>query len=130
LSTYRAEVTWHGNRDDLRAHTVRMSEQELAGSSNDGDLDKADPEEMLVGSISACHMLWFLNRARKERLRVTSYSDSPEGEMDDGCFTRVVLRPRVEFESDPGDEVVRRLHDAAHDRCYIANSVNFPVVVE
>ena len=130
MSTYRAEVTWHGNRDDLRAHTVRMAQQELAGSSNDGDLDKADPEEMLVGSISACHMLWFLNRARKERLRVTSYTDTPEGEMDADCFTRVVLRPRVEFESDPGEETVRRLHDAANDRCYIANSLNFPVVVE
>jgi organic hydroperoxide reductase OsmC/OhrA len=130
LSTFRAEVTWHGGRDDLRAHTVRMAGQELAGSSHDGDLDKADPEEMLVGSISACHMLWFLNRARSERLRVTAYADSPEGEMDDTCFTRVVLRPRVEFEDDPGEDVIRRLHDAAHDRCYIANSLNFPVVVE
>jgi organic hydroperoxide reductase OsmC/OhrA len=130
LSTYRAEVTWHGGRDDLRAHTVRMAAQDLACSSNDGAQDKADPEEMLVGAISACHMLWFLNRSRHERLRVTSYSDSPEGEMEEERFTRVVLRPQVEFESDPGQDTVRRLHQAAHERCYIANSVNFPVVVE
>ncbi len=130
MSTYRAEVTWHGGRDDLRAHTVRMAQQDLACSSNDGDLDKADPEEMLVGSISACHMLWFLNRSRHERLRVISYTDSPEGEFHEDHFTRVVLRPQVEFESDPGEETMRRLHEAAHERCYIANSVNFPVVVE
>ena len=130
MSTYRAEVTWHGGRDDLRAHTVRMSEQDLACSSNDGDASKADPEEMLVGAISACHMLWFLNRSRHERLRVTSYADSPEGEMEDERFTRVVLRPRVEFERDPGEDTLRRLHEAAHERCYIANSVNFPVVLE
>ena len=61
---------------------------------------------------------------------MTSYTDSPEGEIEDERFTRVVLRPRVEFESDPGEETVRRLHEAAHERCYIANSVNFPVVVE
>jgi organic hydroperoxide reductase OsmC/OhrA len=130
VSTYRAEVSWHGGRDDLRAHTVRMSGQDLACSSNDGDADKADPEEMLVGAISACHMLWFLNRSRRERLRVTSYTDTPEGEMEADHFTRVVLRPRVEFESDPGEETLRRLHEAAHERCYIANSVNFPVVLE
>jgi organic hydroperoxide reductase OsmC/OhrA len=130
LSIYRAEVTWHGNRDDLRAHTIRMAQQELAGSSNDGDLAKADPEEMLVGSVAACHMLWFLNRSRHERLRVTSYTDSPEGEMNETHFTRVVLRPKVEFETDPGEDTLRRLHEAAHELCFIAKSVNFPVVVE
>ena len=50
--------------------------------------------------------------------------------MDEDRFTRVALRPQVEFESDPGEETVRRLHEAAHERCFIANSVNFPVVVE
>ena len=130
MSTHRAQVTWHGDRDDLRAHTVRLGEQGLLSSSHDGDPVKADPEQMLVGSLSACHMLWFLNLARRERLRVTAYSDHAEGEMDERCFTRVVLRPRVEFESEPDDATVGRLHEAAHGRCFIANTVSCPVVVE
>jgi organic hydroperoxide reductase OsmC/OhrA len=130
LSTFRAEVTWHAGREDLRAHTIRVAEQALEGSSHDGDLAKANPEQMLVGSVSACHMLWFLNLSRRERLRVTSYSDSPEGEMDDARFTRVTLRPRIEFESDPGEDAVARLHQGAHERCYVANSLACAVVVE
>jgi organic hydroperoxide reductase OsmC/OhrA len=130
LTVHRAQVTWHGDRDDLRAHTVRMGEQQLVGSSHDGDVVRADPEQMLVGSLSACHMLWFLNLARRERLRVASYSDSAEGEMDEARFVRVVLRPRVEFDGEAGEDTVGRLHEAAHQRCFIANSVNFPVVVE
>ena len=70
------------------------------------------------------------NLARRERLRVTSYSDSAEGEMDETRFTRVILRPRVEFESEPGEETVGRLHEAAHERCFVANTVDCPVVVE
>jgi organic hydroperoxide reductase OsmC/OhrA len=130
LTTHHARVTWHGDRDDLRAHTVLLGAQELAGSSHDGDPARADPEQMLVGSLSACHMLWFLNLARRERLRVTSYTDSAEGEMDETRITRVVLRPRVEFEGEPGDGTLGRLHEAAHARCFIANTVNCPVVVE
>ena len=130
MSTHVAEVVWTGDRDDLRAHTVRVAEQELACSSHDGDPAMADPEEMFVGALSACHMLWFLNLARRERLRVTAYSDHPEGEMDETRFTRVTLRPRVELESDLDPEAIGRLHQAAHERCFLANSVSCPVVVE
>jgi len=133
VTSHRAEVTWTGDRDDLRAHTVRLGEQEVASSSSsehEGDPAKADPEELFVGSLSACHMLWFLNLARRERLRVISYIDHAEGEMDGSRFTRVALRPRVSFESEPDGETLSRLHDAAHERCFIANSVSCPVVVE
>ena len=75
-------------------------------------------------------MLWFLDFSRRERLRVTAYADHAEGEMESTCFTRVMLRPRVEFEKRPRRGHRGRLHERAHERCYIANSVNFPVVVE
>jgi organic hydroperoxide reductase OsmC/OhrA len=133
VTLHRAEVLWHGNRDDLRAHTVRAGGQVVGGSCSPewgGDPDKADPEELFVAALSACHMLWFLDLARRERLRVSAYSDRAEGEMDGTRFTRVVLRPRIEFEEEPGDEVRQRLHEGAHERCFIANSVSCPVVVE
>jgi organic hydroperoxide reductase OsmC/OhrA len=69
---HHAEVVWDCDRRDLRAHTIRLAGQTLAGSSQPGfggDPEKADPEELFVASLSACHMLWFLDFARRERLR-------------------------------------------------------------
>jgi organic hydroperoxide reductase OsmC/OhrA len=132
-SIHRARVRWSGNGDDLRAHTVELAGQTLAASSAaefGGNPDKADPEEMFVASLSSCHMLWFLALARAERVRVTSYEDDPEGTMDGTRFTHVVLRPRVAFDGDHDEEQLDSLHHRAHERCFIANSVNCPVEVE
>ena len=133
VTTHAAEVVWHGGRDDLRSHTVRAGGQEIGGSCSPewgGDEAKADPEALFVASLSACHMLWFLDLARRERLRVASYEDRAEGTMDGTRFTRVVLRPQVLFEADVDEETAARLHHDAHERCFIANSVSCPVEVE
>lgn len=61
---------------------------------------------------------------------MTSYEDEPEGTLDGTRFTWVVLCPRVAFDSDLDDEQVGLLHRRAHERCFIANSVNCPVEVE
>jgi organic hydroperoxide reductase OsmC/OhrA len=132
-SIHSARVRWDADSEDLRAHTIELASQKLAASSAPefgGNSAKADPEEMFVASLSSCHMLWFLALARSARVRVTSYEDEPEGTMDGTKFTRVVLRPRVVFECDPEEEQLRSLHRCAHERCFIANSVNFPVHVE
>jgi organic hydroperoxide reductase OsmC/OhrA len=132
-STHHARVEWHGTKEDVQAHDVTLGDQRLAASaagSLGGDAGKADPEEMLVAALSSCHMLWFLSLARRERIRVTSYEDEAEGAMDGTRFTRVVLRPRVEFEQDPDPGTVDRLHHRAHELCFIANTVNCPVDVE
>jgi organic hydroperoxide reductase OsmC/OhrA len=133
-SIHRAHVVWEGGeKGDLRAHTIRLADQSVAVSSAEAlgsDPAKADPEEMFVASLSSCHMLWFLGLARAERIRVTSYEDEAEGEMDGHCFTRVVLRPRVSFEAEVDEEMLDSLHHRAHERCFIANSVTCPVEVE
>lgn len=132
LSRHHARVIWEGGKEDLRAHRVELASQSLAGSSAaslGGDPLKADPEEMFVASLSACHMLWFLALARERRLRVRSYSDEAEGLLDGRRITRVELRPRIEFEDDPGDDALAELHHEAHERCFIANSVSCPVEV-
>ena len=95
-----------------------------------------DPEEMLVAALSACHMLTFLHKARLAGLRVAAYRDAAEGrmgEIEPGrlALTEVVLRPAIVWEGrDPDTEELARLHHAAHEECYIANSVKTPVRVE
>ena len=133
VTTHHARVVWRGGKDDLRAHTIEVGDQKLAGSSAPelgGDPAKADPEELFVASLSACHMLWFIDFARRERLRVRSYEDEPEGTMDGTRFTGVLLRPRVEFEAGVDSELLEALHHRAHEACFIANSVVCPVEVQ
>lgn len=132
-STHQTRVVWDADADDRRAHTVELAGQHLAASSAPefgGDGDKADPEEMLVAALSSCHMLWFLALARIEGVKVTAYEDDAEGMLDGERFTRVVLRPRVTLDDEPDAELIESLHHGAHERCFIANSVNFPVEVD
>jgi organic hydroperoxide reductase OsmC/OhrA len=95
-----------------------------------------DPEEALVASASSCHMLWFLHLAKDAGLDVASYRDEAVGTLGKGAdgriaITRIALRPRIEFAGEaPASEILARLHHAAHERCFIANSLKGEVVVE
>lgn len=109
----------------------------IAGSSDPafrGDPARVNPEEMLVCSLSTCHMLWFLHLACEDGVLVESYEDRPDGEMTEaadggGQFTRVTLRPKVTISK--GDAArMDALHHRAHEMCFIARSVNFPVLCE
>lgn len=133
ITRHRARVVWQGSKQDLRAHTVHLADQAVPASCSaewGGDAAKADPEELFVAALASCHMLWFLDFSRRERLRVTRYEDEPEGTMDGTRFTHVALRPRVEFENEVAPPVVADLHHRAHAACFIANTVNCPVEVE
>jgi organic hydroperoxide reductase OsmC/OhrA len=100
-----------------------------------GDPSRYNPEELLVGALSACHMLVLLHLSADAGIVVTGYSDQAEGEMMEhpdgsGEFTRVILRPRMTI-TDPAripDAIA--LHHRVHELCFIARSVNFPVEVE
>lgn len=95
-----------------------------------------DPEEMLVAALSNCHMLTFLHKARLAGFVVCAYHDEAEGVMEEiapgrMAVTRVVLRPKVTYEGAAPDQAARdALHHAAHDECFIANSVKTEVIVE
>jgi len=130
---HRATVIWDGAKSDLRAHTIQLAGQTLAASATPafgGDSQKADPEELFVAALSACHMLWFLDFARRERLRVLSYEDHPEGTMDGVRFLEVTLRPRVTFATGVAREILNRVHQRAHEACFIANSVTCEVQID
>ena len=95
-----------------------------------GDPHLHNPEDLLVASLSACHMLWYLHLCTDAGIQVSAYADEAEGTLGarDGkmAFTEVVLRPTVVILK--GDsEKARILHQQANEACFIANSVNFPV---
>jgi len=95
-----------------------------------------DPEEAFVASLASCHMLFFLDFARRSGVVVTSYEDEVEGEMakgEDGRIriTKVTLRPEIVFGGEqPDTAAIDALHHKAHEACFIANSVTAEVVVE
>jgi organic hydroperoxide reductase OsmC/OhrA len=141
--TYATHVEWTGNRGTGtsayraygREHIIRMNgKPDILGSSDPafrGNGDRHNPEDMLVASVSTCHMLWYLHLAAEAGIVVTGYTDAARGTMVEdaergGCFTEIVLRPLVTISK--GDAAAaERVHEAAHKKCYIANSVNFPV---
>ncbi len=90
---------------------------------------------MLVASLSTCHMLWYLSSCAAAGVIVLDYVDTAEGTMEEdgdgsGRFTRVLLRPEVTLSPESDLDAARRAHHTAHEKCFIANSVNFPVDVE
>ena len=95
-----------------------------------------DPEQAFVASLSSCHMLWFLHLASKAQLVVERYVDHASGILGKNgegreAMTRVTLRPTVTFSGrEPSAEEHAALHEAAHRKCFIANSVKTEVTVE
>lgn len=143
--TYRVAVQWTGNKGSgtssyqaySRDHTIAAGDKPtIAGSSDPafrGDSKRWNPEDLLVASTSACHKLWYLHLCAEAGMVVIAYEDHAEGTMiegDKGRFTSIVLRPRVTIRSGDDAELAAKLHHDAHAQCFIANSLNFPVLCE
>jgi len=142
---YAVTVTWTGNtgtgtsgyRNYERRHEISAGtgKPNIPGSSEPafrGDGARWNPEELLVASLSACHKLWYLHLCAEAGIVIVDYVDHAEGAMEvtadgSGHFTRVILRPRVTVAAGSDIAKARELHHAAHAKCFIANSVNFPV---
>ena len=98
--------------------------------------DAVDPEEAFVASAASCHMLFFLDFARRAGLIVTGYDDEAEGEMQKGedgkvRITRITLRPKIVFGGDePDQSVVDEIHHKSHEACFIANSITSEILIE
>jgi len=126
-------------RSYSRDHTIAASgKPEIAASSDPafrGNRSRYNPEELLVASLSSCHLLWYLYLCSVNGVRVVEYRDDASGTMEereDGTaeFARVELRPIVTIA--PGNDRARALalHHDAHRLCFIARSVKFPVAVD
>jgi organic hydroperoxide reductase OsmC/OhrA len=151
MSTYTATIRWSRNGaegfakgEHSRAHTWEFDGGLSVPASPSphivpqpwSDRSAVDPEEAFVASLSSCHMLFFVDLARRAGFVVDSYVDEAEGTLakrDDGktWMSQVVLRPRVAWGGDgPDDAAIADLHHRAHDACFIANSVTTEVKVE
>lgn len=128
-----------GYRDYGRDHLIEAgSKPAIEGSSDPafrGDVQRYNPEELLVASVSACHMLWYLHLCAAAGVTVTGYEDDPRGTMVEnadgsGRFTGVVLRPRITLPAGADRQRATALHTEAHRSCFIANSVTFPIACE
>ena len=144
---YAVTVTWTGNAGNgtetyqgyERAHDIAADgKPTIAGSSDPaflGDSKRWNPEELLVASLSACHKLWFLGLCAQAGIVVIAYHDAAEGIMHEetigaGRFTSVTLRPKVTISTRSDPAKAMDLHRRAHEMCFIARSVNFPVNIE
>lgn len=141
---YTTKVTWTGNagngttRYDQydRSHTLSVANKQDLHCSSDipfrGDGSKYNPEDMLLYSLSSCHMLWYLHLCADAGIVVTAYVDEATAvlKMDapgGARFTEATLHPRVTITDASRINEANALHDVAHKKCFIANSVNFPV---
>ena len=142
--TYEVGVVWTGNlgngsstyRGYTRDYDIACKGKPVLKGSADpgylGDAARHNPEDMLLASLSACHMLWYLHLCTVNKVVVTAYEDQAEGVMElnpdgSGQFGRVTLRPRVTITAERDAETAARLHEKAHAMCFIARSVNFAV---
>jgi organic hydroperoxide reductase OsmC/OhrA len=144
---YEVSIRWTGNlgqgtatyRGYARDHEILAAGKSapIAGSSDPvfrGDPARYNPEELLVGAASACHMLWVLHLCADAGLVVTGYRDAPVGhqvEHPDGSgeFTRIELRPEVELADRSRAGELAEIHRRAHAKCAIARSLKCEVTI-
>jgi organic hydroperoxide reductase OsmC/OhrA len=141
---YSLIVKWTGNtgtgtsnyKGFERSHSIIVAEKdEIFGSSDPafrGDKTKHNPEELLLASISSCHMLWYLHLCAVSGIIVTDYIDKAigtmiESAMGGGKFTEATLNPIVTITDILMTEKANSLHEKANELCFVANSLNFPV---
>ncbi len=140
---YHARLTWTGAAQGATASYEGYSREyavaidgkpTLRGSADAqfrGDAALHNPEDLLVAALSSCHLLSYLALAARHGVHVVAYEDDASGTMrfegGGGHFTEVVLRPRVTVTEGTDEALVARLHDVAHEQCFIAASMNFPV---
>jgi organic hydroperoxide reductase OsmC/OhrA len=144
---YTVTVTWTGNtgkgtagyRDYQRSHEIASSGKPTIYGSSDpafrGDARQWNPELLLIASLSACHKLWYLHLCADAGVVVDAYVDEAIGVMEEssdgsGQFVQVTLKPKVSLAPGSDQAKALSLHHAAHEKCYIARSVNFPVLCE
>jgi organic hydroperoxide reductase OsmC/OhrA len=144
---YAIRTEWTGNlgqgtanyRAYARDHVISAAgKPDLAGSSDPafrGDAARWNPEDLLVASLSSCHMLWYLHLCAEAKITLLAYRDDAIGTMVEtdgggGRFAAAVLRPVATLAAGGDTARATALHEEAHRLCFIANSVNFPVRIE
>ena len=141
---YMARVEWTGNRGDGtrlyrgydRTWNIATPGKPAIHCSNDpllgGDPTLPNPEDLLLASLSACHMLWYLHLASAAGIIVESYRDDPVGLGETspngaGRFVGATLKPQIVVRAGADLKEADAIHHRIHEYCFIARSVNFPI---
>ena len=141
---FPARVRWTGNTGAGtrtynaydRRWAIETPGKSVVACSNDpllgGDPSLHNPEDLLIASLSACHMLWYLHLASKARIVVTAYEDDPIGVGETapngaGRFVKAILRPTITVAKGTDIDEADAIHKRIHKYCFIARSVAFPV---
>lgn len=141
---FSSRIVWTGNSGSGtadyagydRAHDIVVDGKPvLAGSAAAvfrGDASRHNPEDLFLASIAACHMLFYLSLCARAGVVVTAYEDRPRGTLvvdasGAGAFSGVLLSPVVTIADRSREELALRLHDTAHERCFIARSCSVPI---
>jgi len=144
---YFSNLKWHPGDGETtlnyknysRNHIIEFKGKDAIEASSDpsflGDPSRHNPEEMLLASLSSCHMLWYLHLAGTHGVEILNYVDQAEAIMEEdpdigGRFIKAILKPVVTITKSSPQDVAFNQHEGAHHKCFIANSVNFPVLVE
>ena len=151
MAIYTATVAWKRGDQNFadgqysRAHEIRFDGGTVVPGSSSPHVvklpmsreDAVDPEEMLVASLSMCHMLFVLDFGRRAGFIIDSYIDAAEGvfgkdERGRLAITKVTLRPRIEWSGQkrPSAPDIAELHHKSHEACFIANSFRGEVAIE
>ncbi len=138
---YQLCINWEGETRNYnaysRSHYISAEGKPNIYCSSDvsfrGDATMYNPEEMLVASIASCHMLWYLHLCAEAKIVVIKYTDNPVGIMleakdGSGAFKEVILHPNVIVTEASMIDLANELHEIANKKCFIANSVNFPIL--
>lgn len=141
---YQCTIQWTGNKGAgtssyaaySRDHSILIAGKPVIPASSDpafrGDPSRYNPEELLLASLSSCHMLWFLHLCAESGVVVLAYTDEPVGILTEnpdgsGQFTEVIIRPEVIVSDSSMIPKTHALHTRANSMCFIANSCKFPV---
>ena len=141
---YQTSLVWTGNKGsgtmDYRSYdrdfVISVQQKpDIQGSSDSdflGDKERYNPEDLLVSSISSCHMLWYLHLCSRNGIVVLDYKDNAIGKMVEdadgsGRFKEVILHPEVTIANEADVDKADALHAEAGKMCFIANSCNFPI---
>lgn len=140
---YKISINWTGNLGTRTSGYTAYNRNHIFSAENKtdsiklssdptfkGDATLYNPEELLVASISSCHMLWYLHLCADAGIIVVAYEDSPEGYMEEGGitpgkFVKVILHPKVILRKNSDFKNAINLHHQANSKCFIANSCNF-----
>lgn len=127
-----------GIQENSKSHTSKIADKVdlhiSAAKEFKGEASKHNPEDLLLSALSSCHMMSYFYVCQQNNIDILDYKDVATGTLElkedsSGGFIEVILNPEITLQDYKQHELALLLHEKAHELCFIANSVNFPIKV-